>query len=484
MGQSHFIFHSCRRFAVTIVTGDWRARNQPLSSGVQTAESRFASPDREVSIFASRRDAGDQCALGPHRSHVPVPSEHIAIKAVAHSVSTLGAMQPAVFGEEMMKRRFLLPSICSATIFLIVATAFIKLSHADNSSVVEATIRKVTQGALQAIGHDRQPRAECPLKHTDVKAEVSGHLARVTVTQEFHNQFQEEIEAVYVFPLSQSAAVDDMTMIVEMIVSEGGRPRRIDVPVEMPEGMTYKGGFGANKTAQKATLSGDLSDLIEWSLPGIWRGMSWVTRIVIIILLIMSIVSIAVLIERHLGFMAARNQSREFVPKLTSFLESQKIDEAISLSDKYKKSHLAMVVKAGLQGFREHQLSSDISSEVIASSKRALQRATAIKIAEFGRGLSGLATIGSTAPFVGLFGTVFGIIDTFVGMGSASSAGISAVAGGLAEALGTTAFGFAVGVPAVWFFNYITSRVDNFSVEMENTSAELIDFFLKQRGTK
>jgi biopolymer transport protein ExbB/biopolymer transport protein TolQ len=143
-----------------------------------------------------------------------------------------------------------------------------------------------------------------------------------------------------------------------------------------------------------------------------------------------------------------------------------------------------MVVNAGLQEFRAHQLSTEISGEVVDASKRALQRATAIKIAEFRRGLSGLATIGSTAPFVGLFGTVFGIINAFVGMGESASAGISAVAGGIAEALVTTAVGLAVAVPAVWLFNYFTSKVDNFIVEMDNSSAELIDFFLKQRGKK
>lgn len=217
---------------------------------------------------------------------------------------------------------------------------------------------------------------------------------------------------------------------------------------------------------------------------GVWRSMGWVARSVFIILLVMSIWSIAIMVERYLTFSAARNQSREFAPKVAMSLKNQKIDEAINLSDKYKKSHLAMVVNAGLQEFRAHQLSSDISSDVVDASKRALQRATAIKIAEFRRGLSGLATIGSTAPFVGLFGTTFGIINAFVGMGESASAGISAVAGGIAEALVTTALGLAVAVPAVWLFNYFTSKVDNFVVEMDNSSAELIDFFLKQRNKK
>jgi Ca-activated chloride channel homolog len=113
-----------------------------------------------------------------------------------------------------MKRRFLLCLICATMSFLTIAIAFGNFSLPNNSGVVEAAPRKVTQGALQAVGADGRPRAECPLKHTDVKAEVSGQLARITVTQEFHNPFQDKIEAVYVFPLPQSAAVDDMTMIV------------------------------------------------------------------------------------------------------------------------------------------------------------------------------------------------------------------------------------------------------------------------------
>lgn len=229
---------------------------------------------------------------------------------------------------------------------------------------------------------------------------------------------------------------------------------------------------------------GGEAQAVDFSIMGMIRAMGPVPIGVNIILLIMSIWSIAIMVERYLTFSAAKNQSREFAPKVANSLKSQKIDEAISLSDKYKKSHLAMVVNAGLQEFRAHQLSNDISGDIVDASKRAQQRASAIKIAEFKRGLSGLATIGSTAPFVGLFGTVFGIITAFQGMRTAESSGISAVAGGIAEALFTTAFGLFVAVPAVWLFNYFTSKVDNFVVEMDNSSAELLDYFLKQRGKK
>ena len=202
---------------------------------------------------------------------------------------------------------------------------------------------------------------------------------------------------------------------------------------------------------------------------------------VIGILFIMSVYAIAVAVERLLTFRAAKEQSRQFAPRVAQALKNDRIEEAINISDKHKKSHLAMVVSSGLQEFRAHEGNSDISGEEIDASKRALQRAVAVKTAEFKRGLSGLATIGSTAPFVGLFGTVFGIINAFQGMKNAETAGIAAVAGGISEALFTTAMGILVAVPAVWLFNYFTSKVQGFVVEMDNSASELIDYFIKQR---
>jgi biopolymer transport protein ExbB/TolQ len=203
---------------------------------------------------------------------------------------------------------------------------------------------------------------------------------------------------------------------------------------------------------------------------------------VVIILLIMSVYSIAIMVERFLTYRAAKQQSREFAPRVAQALKNDRIEEAINITDKHRRSHLAVVVNSGLQEFRAHEQSSDISGDEIEASKRALQRAIAIKTAEFRRGLSGLATIGSTAPFVGLFGTVFGIIGAFQGMKNAESAGIAAVAGGISEALFTTALGLVVAVPAVWLFNYFSSKVDGFVIEMDNSASELIDYFLKNRS--
>jgi biopolymer transport protein ExbB/biopolymer transport protein TolQ len=113
-----------------------------------------------------------------------------------------------------------------------------------------------------------------------------------------------------------------------------------------------------------------------------------------------------------------------------------------------------------LQEFQAHQASTEISGETIEASKRALERAAAIVHAELKRGVSSLATIGSTAPFVGLFGTVLGIINAFHGISTAKSTGLAAVAGGISEALVTTAIGLFVAVPAVWMFNYFTSKIE------------------------
>src|SRR5689334_9632483 len=211
-----------------------------------------------------------------------------------------------------------------------------------------------------------------------------------------------------------------------------------------------------------------------------WGQMGWLAKFVVIILFVMSAWSIGVMIDRLIAFNGARSQSRQFAPAVAGALREGKLDEAIKIADRYNKSHLAKVVVAGLQEFRAHQLSSEIPGEEIEASRRALERAEAIVHAELKRGVSSLATIGSTSPFVGLFGTVVGIINAFKGITQQKSTGLGAVAGGISEALVTTAVGLFVAVPAVWMFNYFTNRIEAFDVEMGNSSSELIDYFLKR----
>jgi biopolymer transport protein ExbB len=223
---------------------------------------------------------------------------------------------------------------------------------------------------------------------------------------------------------------------------------------------------------------------VGWDPVHLWAQMGGLARAVVILLFIMSAYSIGVMIDRLMAYSAARKQSRQFAPAVAGALREGKLDEAVKVADRYKKSHLAKVVVAGLQEFGAHQNSPDIPGEEIEASKRALERAEAIVHAELKRGVSGLATIGSTAPFVGLFGTVAGIINAFKGISTEKSTGLGAVAGGISESLVTTAIGLFVAIPAVWMFNYFTNKIEAFDVEMGNSSSELIDYFLKrtQRG--
>ncbi len=217
------------------------------------------------------------------------------------------------------------------------------------------------------------------------------------------------------------------------------------------------------------------------SLVAMWTQMGFLAKGVVFVLMIMSVWSIGVMVERFITFSQARKQSREFAPAVAEALKSGRVDEAISIADQHKKSHLAKVVSAGLQEFVAHGSSKDIPGETIEASRRALQRATAIGVEELKRGLGTLATVGSTAPFVGLFGTTVGIINAFVGMSSGGESNLAAVSAGIAEALITTAFGLFVAIPAVWMFNFFTGKIESFIVEMDNSSSELIDYFLKQR---
>lgn len=225
----------------------------------------------------------------------------------------------------------------------------------------------------------------------------------------------------------------------------------------------------------------EAAPVVGWDLRSMWAAMGWPARIVVFILFIMSAWSVGVMIDRGVTYAAARKQSRLFVQTVAGALREGKLDEAIRIAERNKKSHIAKVVATGLQEF---QTASEVPGEEIDASQRALERAMAIVHTELKRGLSGLATIGATAPFVGLFGTVIGIINAFRGISAEKATGLTAVAGGIAEALVATAIGLFVAVPAVWMYNYYTGKIEAFDVEMDNSSKELISYFIMRRGKK
>jgi len=222
---------------------------------------------------------------------------------------------------------------------------------------------------------------------------------------------------------------------------------------------------------------------MQFDLVTMWQSMSPVAQGVAIILIGLSIVSLYLFVERLLFFGKAKTKSREVAPKLADMLKNGQIKEALALSSKkdYKGSHLARVTAAGITEFLEGKESNLAFEQQIDTAQRGSDRAASIFNQELRKGLSVMATIATSSPFIGLFGTIFGIINAFRGMATTGSSGIGAVAAGISEALITTAFGIAVAVIALWFYNLLNARIEIYDAEMANTSSQVIDFFIRRQ---
>lgn len=214
------------------------------------------------------------------------------------------------------------------------------------------------------------------------------------------------------------------------------------------------------------------------------QSMGVPARTIGIVLIIMSMISFGVAIERIYTFLQARKQSKLYAPQVAKQLKEGRLKDAIALSSSktYRYSHLAKVVLAGLQEYQFQQEAGGTLSreDLVDTVRRAIQRASALTANDLKKGVAALATIGATAPFVGLLGTVVGIITAFQGIAATGSGGLGSVSAGIAEALIETALGLLVAIPAVWFYNYLTGRIEYFNVEMDNSSSELVDYFIKK----
>ena len=215
-----------------------------------------------------------------------------------------------------------------------------------------------------------------------------------------------------------------------------------------------------------------------------WNEMGWVAKAIAVILVIMSMISFGVAIERIYTFAQARKQSKLYAPQVAKHLKDGRLKDAIAISSSknYRYSHLAKVVLAGMQEYQfQQEAGGNLSREdLVDTVRRAIQRATALTANDLKKGVASLATIGATAPFVGLLGTVVGIINAFQGIAASGSGGLAAVSAGISEALVETALGLVVAIPAVWFYNYLSGRIEYFNVEMDNSSSELLDYFIKK----
>jgi|HubBroStandDraft_3_1064219.scaffolds.fasta_scaffold01834_4 biopolymer transport protein ExbB len=217
----------------------------------------------------------------------------------------------------------------------------------------------------------------------------------------------------------------------------------------------------------------------------LWNTMTFLTKGVVIILLLLSIWSLYVCIERYIIFRKAKKQSLNFVKLAADHIKHDRAQAVIDTANKYPQSHVARVVAAGLQSFLFESQNSPLSDqEIVEAASRAVERATLLTTSDLKTHIGSLATIATLTPFIGLFGTVIGIINAFHGMALTGSGGIGAVSAGIAEALVATALGLFVAIPAAWMFNYFTNQLERLQVEMSNSSSELIDFFQKKQRNR
>jgi biopolymer transport protein ExbB/biopolymer transport protein TolQ len=211
----------------------------------------------------------------------------------------------------------------------------------------------------------------------------------------------------------------------------------------------------------------------------LWGQMMWFAKGIVFILAIMSVWSLSVFFKKWWDLRKAQTETRKFAPEFSQFLEEDNLNEAINLSESYKKSHLARVLGGALVEIKPLIHDGTITVGDINTAERAVEREMLMQVTDLRRGLGILATVAATAPFVGLLGTTMGIVNAFVGMAASGSGGIAAISAGVAEALITTAFGLLVAIPAVWAFNYFQVKIENLTAEMTYTSKEFIDYLIK-----
>ena len=218
---------------------------------------------------------------------------------------------------------------------------------------------------------------------------------------------------------------------------------------------------------------------MELSLIDMWKSMGLFAKGIVVVLFIMTMYSLTIMIQKWWSLSQAKKETVKFAPEFSQFLEEDNITEAIKLAEGYKKSHVARVLGGALGEVKPLIQDGSVTVADINSAERAVERNMLLEVTGLKRGLGVLATVGATAPFVGLLGTTMGIVNAFTAMAATGSGGLASIGAGIAEALITTAFGLIVAIPAVWAFNYFTTKIDNLTAEMTYVSKEFIDYLIR-----
>jgi biopolymer transport protein ExbB/biopolymer transport protein TolQ len=218
---------------------------------------------------------------------------------------------------------------------------------------------------------------------------------------------------------------------------------------------------------------------MQLSLIELWNSMGWFAKGIVFVLFGMSIYAASIAIRKALEFRRARRATLEFSAPFSKALAAEDFDGASKLVEKHKASHLAAAFRGVMGNLQLFGKDRRLSAVEIASIQRTIELNALEQLANLRRGLGVLATIGSTAPFVGLLGTTMGVVNAFTGMAAAGSGGLSAISAGIAEALITTAFGLMVAIPAVWLYNYFVNRIEYVGMEIQYAAKEFTDFLLR-----
>ncbi len=217
---------------------------------------------------------------------------------------------------------------------------------------------------------------------------------------------------------------------------------------------------------------------MQLSIVELWAVMGPLAKGVVVLLLAMSLLSLATAAEKWLGLRRAGRESDRFLAAWRARVSEAGVTRAAADAARYPHSHVAHVIAAGTEVLRA-DLPADVEREAY---DRTVRRTVLAAGAGMRRGLSIIATVGSTAPFVGLVGTVIGIVNAFQQLATSGQGGIGQVSAGIAEALVTTAFGIGVAIPAVWLFNHLTQWITRLMVDMECAAEELAVAALGERG--
>lgn len=221
---------------------------------------------------------------------------------------------------------------------------------------------------------------------------------------------------------------------------------------------------------------------MQFDLAHILQSMGLLSRIIAGVLLVMAIVSIGVTIERAVLLFRSQIATSAFLAKVRPVLDAWQVDRVLEVARAFPRSYMAKLAASIVSRYQHALESNEGNLSAVERARRASERRRDAMSADLRKGLSILATVGSVAPFVGLLGTVVGIITAFQGIATTGSGGLGAVSAGIAEALIETAFGLAVAIPAVLFFNYLNTKISADEAAQERFAGELLDEMENSHG--